>query len=154
MPPFAAAAAKTSASQSTSVASQKNMASLVTSPPSFPTSLTENDWQTTSSGLQYVIVQKGTGSQAKAGDTVQCHYCGWLLSGKKFDSSYDRDQVLEFPVGRGMVIPGWEEGLQLMRIGDVAFFKIPSDLAYGERGVGPIPAGSDLIFQVSLEGIR
>ncbi|MFG1490582.1 FKBP-type peptidyl-prolyl cis-trans isomerase [Oceanospirillum sp. HFRX-1_2] len=104
---------------------------------------------TTDSGLQYKVLQKGTGEQhPKATDRVKVHYHGTLLNGTVFDSSVDRGQPIDF--GLNQVIPGWTEGVQLMVEGEKTRFYIPSQLAYGNRSVGRIPAGSVLIFDVEL----
>jgi FKBP-type peptidyl-prolyl cis-trans isomerase len=104
---------------------------------------------TTSSGLQYLVLQAGTGPKPKATDEVTVHYKGTLLSGKQFDSSYDRGQPISFPLNQ--VIPGWTEGVQLMPIGSKYRFFIPYQLAYGEKGAGQdIPPYSVLIFEVEL----
>ena len=104
---------------------------------------------TTASGLQYVVEKEGTGKQPKATDNVTVHYTGRLLDGKVFDSSVSRGEPATFPLNR--VIPGWTEGLQLMKEGAKYVFFIPSDLAYGAQGAGrDIPPHSTLIFEVEL----
>ncbi|MEO7080203.1 MAG: FKBP-type peptidyl-prolyl cis-trans isomerase [Flavobacteriales bacterium] len=104
---------------------------------------------TTASGLQYEVLQMGKGPKPTAEQTVKVHYKGTLLSGKQFDSSYDRGEPAEFPVNA--VIPGWTEALQLMPVGSRWKLFIPSELAYGERGAGgDIPGNSTLIFEVEL----
>lgn len=105
--------------------------------------------KTTSSGLQYQVLQAGSGAKPLATDTVLVHYKGTLLNGKQFDSSYDRKEPISFPLNR--VIPGWTEGVQLMEQGSKYKFFIPYNLAYGERGAGQdIPPYSTLIFEVEL----
>ena len=105
----------------------------------------------TDSGLRYQIIQEGTGQQAAAGQTVSVHYKGQLLDGTVFDSSYKRQQPIDFVLGQGQVIPGWDEGVSLLKVGDKARFVIPSDLAYGSRGAGGvIPPDASLIFDVEL----
>ena len=107
----------------------------------------------TESGLQYEITEKGAGEQPQAGDKVTVHYTGYLTDSAKtkFDSSLDRDQPFTFKLGKGQVIPGWDEGIALLSVGDKATLTIPSDLAYGERGAGGvIPPNADLIFEVEL----
>lgn len=105
--------------------------------------------QTTASGLQYKVTQQGTGKQPTASSVVTVHYTGKLLDGKVFDSSVERGEPIEFPLNQ--VIPGWTEGLQLMKEGGKATLYIPSGLAYGEQGVpGTIPANSTLVFDVEL----
>lgn len=109
----------------------------------------------TDSGLRYKIVNKGSGIKAEKGKTVSVHYKGMLTDGMEFDSSYRRKQPIEFPLGRGQVIEGWDEGIQLLRVGDKARFVIPSDLAYGERGAGGvIPPNATLMFDVELMDVK
>jgi len=108
----------------------------------------------TSSGLSYKIEKKGSGPNAKAGDIVSVHYTGLLTDGTKFDSSLDRGEPIEFPLGQGRVIKGWDEGISLLNIGAKATFIIPPNLAYGNRAMGPIPANSILIFEVELVDIK
>jgi FKBP-type peptidyl-prolyl cis-trans isomerase FkpA len=104
---------------------------------------------TTASGLQYQVVKEGTGANPKATDIVKVNYVGTLLDGTKFDSSIDRGEPATFPLNQ--VIPGWTEGIQLMKVGEKAKFFIPSKLAYGENGMGRvIPANSTLVFEVDL----
>lgn len=101
------------------------------------------------SGLQYEIITEGTGPKPTADDKVKCHYHGTTIDGKVFDSSVDRGEPAEFPVGQ--VIPGWTEALQLMPVGSKWKLFIPSDLAYGEKGAGAdIKPNSTLIFEVEL----
>jgi peptidylprolyl isomerase len=109
---------------------------------------------TSPSGLQYREDAVGEGREAKRGDTVSVHYTGTLQDGSKFDSSRDRGQPLEFPLGAGHVIKGWDEGVAGMKIGGRRTLVIPPELGYGARGVGPIPPNSTLVFDVELMGIR
>jgi peptidylprolyl isomerase len=105
----------------------------------------------TESGLRYNITKENpSGQTPKAGDLVKVHYTGYLLDGTVFDSSYKRDKPLEFLVGTGRVIPGWDEGIMLLKTGEKADLVIPSELAYGPRANGPIPANSILKFEVEL----
>ncbi len=104
----------------------------------------------TASGLYYIETKKGTGNPPAAGDKISVHYTGTLTDGTKFDSSIDRGKPIEFEVGKGQVIKGWDEGLLLMRKGGKARLVIPFSIAYGERGVGNIPAFSPLVFEVEL----
>jgi FKBP-type peptidyl-prolyl cis-trans isomerase len=91
-----------------------------------------------SSGLMYIITEPGAGEQAQAGKTVKVHYTGRLLDGTKFDSSLDRNDPIEFKLGQGMVIKGWDEGIALLKVGGKALLIIPSNLAYGSRGAGGV----------------
>jgi FKBP-type peptidyl-prolyl cis-trans isomerase len=109
----------------------------------------------TDSGLQYIDVKEGTGAAAKAGDTVSVHYTGWLVEGKKFDSSVDRGQPFSFPLGGGRVIKGWDEGVAGMKVTGIRKLIIPSDLGYGARGAGSaIPPDATLIFEVQLLEVK
>lgn len=109
----------------------------------------------TNSGLRYKILQKGDGKKATKGAKVSVHYKGQLLDGTVFDSSYKRKQPLDFNVGVGQVISGWDEGIQLLQVGDKARLVIPSNLAYGERGAGGvIPPNATLIFDVELMNVN
>ncbi len=110
---------------------------------------------TTPSGLQYLDTVVGEGAEAKAGVPVRVHYTGWLYNdgqqGAKFDSSRDRNDPFEFPLGAGMVIKGWDEGVQGMKIGGQRTLLIPAALGYGARGAGGvIPPNATLKFDVEL----
>jgi FKBP-type peptidyl-prolyl cis-trans isomerase FkpA len=106
---------------------------------------------TTDSGLKYVELKQGTGKEAKKGDTVTVHYTGWLKSGKKFDSSKDRDEPFSFKLGAGKVIKGWDEGVAGIKVGGKRKLIIPPELAYGKRGAGNvIPPNAELTFEVEL----
>lgn len=109
---------------------------------------------TTDTGLKYVDEVVGTGESPSPGKRVRVHYTGWLENGTKFDSSVDRGQPLEFAIGVGRVIKGWDEGVMTMKVGGKRKLIIPPDLGYGVRGVGPIPPNSTLIFEVELLGVR
>ena len=105
--------------------------------------------------LQIEDVKKGTGAEAKAGDTVVVHYTGTLLDGTKFDSSLDRGQPFTFVLGNGDVIQGWDQGIVGMQAGGQRKLTIPPDLAYGERGAGGvIPPNASLVFVVELLEIK
>ena len=110
---------------------------------------------TTPSGLKYWELKKGSGAVAKAGDSVQVHYTGWLTEGKKFDSSVDRGSPFVFKLGAGMVIKGWDEGVAGMKVGGKRQLHIPAELGYGARGAGDaIPPNAALIFDVELLGVN
>jgi peptidyl-prolyl cis-trans isomerase A (cyclophilin A) len=112
-------------------------------------------FEKTDSGLRYQFIQKGNGKQAEAGKTVAVHYEGSLENGKVFDSSYPRKKPIEFKLGIGQVIEGWDEGIALLQVGDKARFVIPSDLGYGSRGAGgAIPPNAILIFDVELMDVK
>ena len=114
---------------------------------------------TTPSGLQIIDTKVGTGASPKAGQTCVMHYTGWLYEngakGKKFDSSVDRGEPFEFPIGRGQVIAGWDEGVASMKVGGKRTLIIPPALGYGARGAGSaIPPNATLIFDVELLDVK
>jgi FKBP-type peptidyl-prolyl cis-trans isomerase len=111
---------------------------------------------TTKTGLKYTILKEGAADApvAKAGDTVSVHYTGYLTNGSKFDSSVDRNQPFEFPLGAGRVIPGWDEGVAGMKVGEKRKLVIAPELGYGSRDMGQIPPNSTLVFEVELLGIK
>ncbi len=114
---------------------------------------------TTLTGLKYSDSKTGTGTEAVKGKVVSVHYTGWLdtngAKGNKFDSSVDRGQPFQFPLGAGQVIPGWDEGVSGMKVGGKRTLYIPSKLGYGSRGAGSvIPPNANLIFDVELLGIQ
>ncbi|MFS4456202.1 peptidylprolyl isomerase [Maribacter sp. 2304DJ31-5] len=113
-------------------------------------------FEITESGLRYKITEKGDGQQPEKGQTVSVHYEGSLLNGQVFDSSFSRNQPIDFPLGMGNVISGWDEGIGLLHVGDKARFVIPSDLGYGAAGAGGgiIPPNATLIFDVELVGVK
>ena len=112
-------------------------------------------FEKTESGLRYQFIQKGDGKQAESGKTVSVHYEGSLENGKVFDSSYPRKKPIEFKLGIGQVIEGWDEGIALLKVGDKARFVIPSDLGYGPAGAGGvIPPNATLIFDVELMDVK
>jgi peptidylprolyl isomerase len=111
------------------------------------------------SGLQFKDTKVGTGATPKIGQTAVMHYTGWLYNngekGKKFDSSRDRGQPFEFPLGQGQVIKGWDEGVEGMKVGGKRTLVIPPELGYGARGAGGvIPPNAWLIFDVELVGVK
>ena len=109
----------------------------------------------TTSGLEYIEVEAGTGAQAEAGKTVAVHYTGKFQDGKVFDSSISRGEPIEFQLGKGNVIRGWDEGIALMKAGGKAQLIIPPDMAYGERGAGGvIPPNATLVFDVELVSVK
>lgn len=109
----------------------------------------------TDSGLRYKMIKKGVGAKAQKGNTVSVHYEGSLLNGQVFDSSYKRNQPIDFQLGVGQVISGWDEGIGLLEVGDKARFVIPSDLAYGTSGAGGvIPPNATLLFDVELMDVK
>ena len=109
---------------------------------------------TTARGLVIEELVVGEGAEASAGQTVSVHYTGWLTDGSKFDSSKDRDEPFEFPLGGRRVIAGWDEGVQGMRIGGTRKLTIPPALGYGTRGAGGvIPPNATLVFEVELLGL-
>ncbi len=111
-------------------------------------------FEETETGLRYKILQKGDGVKAVKGQNVSVHYKGQLADGTVFDSSYKRNSPLDFQVGVGQVIPGWDEGICLLNVGDKARLVIPSDLAYGSAGAGGvIPPDATLVFDVELMGV-
>jgi FKBP-type peptidyl-prolyl cis-trans isomerase len=114
----------------------------------------EEGMTTTPSGLQYRDDVVGDGPEARAGQTVSVHYTGTFPDGRKFDSSRDRGQPFQFPLGGGRVIRGWDEGVAGMKVGGRRTLVIPPDLGYGSRDNGPIPANSVLHFDVELLGVR
>ena len=109
----------------------------------------------TTSGLEYIEVEAGTGAQAEAGKTVAVHYTGKFQDGKVFDSSISRGEPIEFQLGKGNMIKGWDEGIALMKVGGKAQLIIPPNLGYGERGAGGvIPPNATLVFNVELVSVK
>jgi peptidylprolyl isomerase len=119
------------------------------------TEIDESDYEETDSGLKYYDLIEGGGATPEEGQTVVVHYTGWLEDGTQFDSSLDRGEPFEFPIGTGSVIPGWDEGVATMQVGGVRQLVIPADLAYGDTGAGAtIPPGATLIFEVELLEVK
>jgi len=111
-------------------------------------------FKTTASGLKYAIISNGDGPAVEAGKVVTVHYSGYLLDGTMFDSSVERDEPIQFVVGQGQVIPGWDEGMLLLKKGDKARFVIPPQLGYGEMVLEKIPVNSTLIFDTEVIDIK
>jgi peptidylprolyl isomerase len=116
-------------------------------------------WQKTESGLEFADDKEGTGDEPKTGQTCVMHYTGWLWKdgskGKKFDSSVDRREPFSFPIGRGKVIQGWDEGVATMKVGGKRRLRIPARLGYGEQGAGEdIPPNATLLFEVELLKVK
>ena len=112
-------------------------------------------FEKTESGLRYQIIQEGTGTKAEKGKTVSVHYKGQLSDGTVFDSSYKRNSPIDFAIGVGQVIPGWDEGIGLLKVGDKARLVIPSHLGYGSAGAGGvIPPNATLVFDVELMDVK
>jgi peptidylprolyl isomerase len=111
-------------------------------------------FKVTASGLKYAIIQEGEGELVGKEKQATVHYSGFLLDGTKFDSSVERDEPFTFVVGVGQVIPGWDEGVQLMKKGSKARFIVPANLAYGDRDLGKIPPNSTLIFDIEVLDVK
>lgn len=132
---------------------------LMAADPAAPAATTQpatGDKRVTASGLAITEVRRGSAEEfaVKAGDRVWVHYAGRLENGKEFDSSYKRGEAIDFVVGTGRVIKGWDEGIQGMKLGDKRLLVIPPTLGYGDRAMGDvIPANSTLIFDVELVGV-
>lgn len=130
-------------------APKDSLAEIFTNPAKKSEVATDSTYAVTATGLKYMMLRKGDGASPKATDEVTVHYEGKLVDGTVFDSSYDRGEPAAFPLNR--VIPGWTEGLQLMKENGKAVFYIPSELGYGAQGApGAIPPNADLIFTVEL----
>ena len=111
-------------------------------------------FKTTPTGLKYAIISQGNGPAIELNKTVTIHYSGYLLNGTIFDSSVERDEPIMFVVGQGQVMPGWDEGMQLLKKGDKARFIIPPQLGYGEMQLEKIPANSTLIFDTEVIDVK
>ncbi len=122
------------------------------SAPDFP-DITQYNFETTDSGLEYYDIEEGTGDLPEAGNRVEANYTGWLTNGTMFDSSIPREETFSFTLGRGEVIRGWDEGIATMKPGGVRILRVPPELAYGSRPAGQIPPNSTLIFQVELVSV-
>jgi FKBP-type peptidyl-prolyl cis-trans isomerase len=144
----------TDSTTSSSAAAQAPAAPPAAAAPAASTNSQAGAWTTTASGLKYQVLVHGTGTVSpKATDTVKVHYTGTLLNGTVFDSSVQRGQPISFALNQ--VIPGWTEGVQLMKVGDKFKFEIPPNLAYGATPPTPvIPPNSTLVFEVTLLGIE
>jgi len=104
--------------------------------------------------LQIETLETGKGKVCKARDKISVHYTGWLTNGKKFDSSLDCDSPFDFTLGTGVVIPGWDQGIEGMKVNEKRKLTIPSKLAYGEFGSGAIPPSATTIFEITLLAIK
>ncbi len=145
----------TEESESTEIESDTSAAESTVDTSELDKLLAEENVLKTDSGLQYIMVEEGTGAAPKSGDLVQVHYTGTLADGTKFDSSYDRGDPIAFPLGMGQVIPGWDEGIGLLTVGGKAKLIIPPELGYGEQGAGGvIPGNATLLFDVELVAIE
>jgi peptidylprolyl isomerase len=154
LPPTAAELANMATATPAQAAAAASEATAPTEAASEPTAINPEDIVTTTSGLQYIEVMPGSGPQPQPGEIVTVHYTGKLADGTKFDSSYDRGEPIRFPLGQGMVIAGWEEGIGMMNKGGEATLIIPPDLAYGDAGFDSIvPANATLTFDVELVDI-
>jgi len=111
-------------------------------------------FKTTASGLKYAVISEGEGPAVESGKVITVSYSGYLLDGTLFDSSIERDEPIQFVVGQGQVIPGWDEGMLLLKKGDKARFIIPPQLGYGEMQLEKIPANSTLIFDTEIVDIQ
>lgn len=141
------------------LAQQKPAAPAAPNAAAAPAAKKESKMVKTESGLAYEDLVVGTGASPAPGQTCVMHYTGWLWAndakGAKFDSSVDRGRPFEFPIGRGRVIKGWDEGVATMKVGGKRTLLIPPQLAYGERGAGGvIPPGATLLFEVELLGVK
>ncbi len=132
-------------------AAEKGKTNLAEGDAFFAENASKEGVQTTASGLQYKVITEGTGAKPGPEDTVRVHYKGTLLNGETFDSSYDRGEPAQFALNQ--VVPGWQEGLQLMSVGGKYQFWIPAKLGYGEMGTGPIGPNQALVFEVELQDI-
>ena len=133
----------------------KNKADICTVKQDKAADLKLNSQKMNKQGVEIEILKEGTGAIAKKGDTVSVHYVGVLENGAKFNSSVDRGTPFEFTLGSGQVIPGWDIGVEGMKIGETRKLTIPPELAYGSSGAGStIPPNATLIFQVELLGIK
>jgi FKBP-type peptidyl-prolyl cis-trans isomerase len=152
--PLAAALCLVGCEKPTQTASENTAVTNASGPTADAAGAQTSEMITTASGLKYLVLKRGTGTVSpKATDTVRVHYHGTLLDGTVFDSSVERGQPISFSLNR--VIPGWTEGLQLMKVGDKFKFEIPPNLAYGDQSPSPkIPPNSTLVFEVELLGIE
>jgi FKBP-type peptidyl-prolyl cis-trans isomerase len=155
---LAAAQLAGGAVQAQSATSSNATGKSAAAPAAKPTEKKMSNTRTTESGLQIEDVVVGNGAEAVPGTRVTVHYTGWLLEngqrGKKFDSSVDRGQPFQFPLGAGRVIRGWDEGVAGMKVGGKRVLTIPAALGYGDRGAGGvIPPGATLVFEVELLGV-
>jgi peptidylprolyl isomerase len=124
-------------------------------PPPAPTKVNDADYQTTATGLKYYDFVVGSGASPQKGQQVIVHYTGWLVDGKKFDSSLDRGEPFAFQIGIGQVIRGWDDGVLTMNVGGKRQLVIPPELGYGPSGAGGvIPPNATLVFEVELLDVK
>jgi FKBP-type peptidyl-prolyl cis-trans isomerase len=139
--PPAAAPSNTASSSDTATSTQTSTSTVLST-------------KTMADGLKIEDLKVGTGTEAKAGDSVSVHYVGTLTNGTKFDSSRDRGTPFTFALGAGQVIKGWDEGVAGMKVGGLRRLTIPPALGYGAQGQGPIPPNATLIFEIELLGVN
>ncbi|RMG69171.1 MAG: FKBP-type peptidyl-prolyl cis-trans isomerase [Calditrichaeota bacterium] len=118
--------------------------------PTAPLDLPDEAYEYSASGLKYAILEHTEGVKAEPGHRVAVHYVLWLPDGRTLDSSYQRGKPFEFVLGKGQVIPGWEEGIALLHEGERAQLVVPPEMGYGSRGMGPVPPNATLVFYVHL----
>ncbi|NDD27532.1 MAG: FKBP-type peptidyl-prolyl cis-trans isomerase [Proteobacteria bacterium] len=152
---FAGGCAESTTSQKPAEKAPVTSGAPATSTSGAPAPAADGKMVKTASGLQYIDTVEGKGASPAAGQTVVVHYTGWLLDGKKFDSSVDREKPFEFVIGQGQVIKGWDEGVASMKVGGKRTLVIPAELGYGSRGAGgAIPPNATLKFDVELIAIK
>jgi peptidylprolyl isomerase len=153
--PTAAAVAETPAAEATKAESTQTESTSTETQTTTTTTQYDKEGTVTASGLRFIELTPGSGENPKPGDIVSVHYTGTLTDGTKFDSSVDRGKPIEFRIGKGQVIPGWDEGIAMLKPGGKARLVIPPQLGYGERGAGAdIPPNATLIFEVELVSVK
>jgi FKBP-type peptidyl-prolyl cis-trans isomerase FkpA len=153
--PAADAAAEADSAAAAANRQMDSVAPAAPAPSSKEAEVNDPELTTTKSGLKYKDLTAGSGVEAVKGKVARVHYTGWLVDGSKFDSSLDRNEPFEFPVGGGRVIKGWDEGVSGMKVGGKRRLVIPPDLGYGASGAGGvIPPDATLVFEVELLGVK